>query len=282
MGKSEEEQQAIYYAGVLHDVGKIRIPLSVINKPGKLTKEEFNYIRIHPVSGYNILRDIHDDERISQGAKYHHERYDGKGYPSGLAGENIPEVARILAVADAYDAMASDRSYRRALPQDVIRSEIEKGKGTQFDPAIADIMLQLIDEDKGYEMRQKESGTKNILVVDTDPTNIQAAKEILSKIKSVSVLGADSADTALLALHENDISLILLDITVPGTDGRALYQSIGEESHTPIVIMTSEKGGDMLERIGELNIADYLTKPLNEFITLETVHGILYGNGTKN
>ena len=282
MGKSEEEQQAIYYAGVLHDVGKIRIPLSVINKPGKLTKEEFNYIRIHPVSGYNILRDIHDDERISQGAKYHHERYDGKGYPSGLAGENIPEVARILAVADAYDAMASDRSYRRALPQDVIRSEIEKGKGTQFDPAIADIMLQLIDEDKGYEMRQKESGTKNILIVDTDPTNIQAAKEILSKIKSVSVLGADSAETALLALHENDISLILLDITVPGTDGRALYQSIGEESHTPIVIMTSEKGGDMLERIGELNIADYLTKPLNEFITLETVHGILYGNGTKN
>lgn len=282
MGKSEEEQQAIYYAGVLHDVGKIRIPISVINKPGKLTKEEFDHIRIHPVSGYNILRDIHDDERISYGAKYHHERYDGKGYPNGLSGENIPEVARILAVADAYDAMASDRSYRHALPQDVIRSEIEKGKGTQFDPAIADIMLQLIDEDKAYEMRQKASGTKNILVVDTDPATIQAAKGILSKIENVSVLEADSAEKALLALHENTISLILLDIAVPGIDGLTLCQNIGEKSLTPIVLMTSEKSGDILERIGEFNIDDCLTKPLNEFITLETVRGILYGNGTEN
>ena len=128
MGKSEEEQKIIYNAALLHDVGKIRVPEEVINKPGKLTDEEFDQIRIHPVSGYHILKDIHDDARVAYGAKYHHERYDGKGYPNGLEGENIPEIARIIGVADAYDAMASNRSYRSALPQGVVRSEIEKGK----------------------------------------------------------------------------------------------------------------------------------------------------------
>lgn len=282
MGKSEEDQKAIYYAGMLHDVGKIRIPISVINKPGKLTEEEFNYIRIHPVNGYNILRDIHDDTRISYGAKYHHERYDGKGYPNGLSGEDIPEVARILAVADAYDAMASDRIYRRALPQDVIRSEIEKGKGTQFDPEIANIMLQMIDEDTEYSMRQKDSGTKNILVVGNDPQNIETVRDILGKMKNVRVLEADSAEKALAALNENDISLILLDITSLNTDGIVLCWSIRENSHTPIVIMTSEKGGEMLKRIKELDINDFITKPLNALITLETVHGILYGGGARS
>ena len=142
MGKSKEEQKIIYFAGLLHDVGKIRVPEAIINKPGKLTDEEFDQIRVHPVSGYHILKGIHEDERIGYGAKYHHERYDGNGYPNGLSGENIPEIARIIGVADAYDAMASNRSYRGALPQEVVRKEIENGRGKQFDPHIADIMLK--------------------------------------------------------------------------------------------------------------------------------------------
>ena len=168
MGKSEEEQEIVFTAGLLHDVGKISVPGDVINKPGRLTDEEFDQIRIHPVSGYHILEGIHDDERIGYGAKYHHERYDGKGYPNGLQGEDIPEIARIIAVADAYDAMASDRSYRKLLPQDVVRGEIVKGRGTQFDPEIADIMLQIMDEDHDYGMRQKEAQVKNVMVVDDD------------------------------------------------------------------------------------------------------------------
>lgn len=156
MGKSKEEQEDIYYAGLLHDIGKIRIPDEIINKPGKLTDEEYDIIKIHPVAGYNILKGISDDGYISSSAKHHHERYDGKGYPSGLAGNDIPESARILGVAESYDAMASNRSYRKALPQEVVRSEIEKGKNTQFDPVVADIMLNMIDEDKEYKMRQTE------------------------------------------------------------------------------------------------------------------------------
>ena len=103
---------------------------------------------------FTCLGDVSEDERIGYGAKYHHERYDGKGYPNGLKGDDIPEVARIIAVADAYDAMASNRSYRKALPQEIVRAEIEKGKGTQFDPVFADIMLTMIDEDTDYHMRE--------------------------------------------------------------------------------------------------------------------------------
>ena len=93
--------------------------------------------------------------KLAEAARYHHERYGGGGYPDGIAGESIPEEARIIAVADAYDAMTSNRSYRDVLSQELVRSEIEKGRGTQFDPAFADIMLSMIDEDEEYSMREK-------------------------------------------------------------------------------------------------------------------------------
>ena len=141
MGKSEEEQELIYRAGLLHDVGKIRVPESVITKPGRLSDEEYALMKLHPVSGFRIISNIHWNRNITVGAKFHHERYDGKGYPDGRTGENIPEIARIIGVADAYDAMTSNRSYRDAMPQEKVRAEIEKGRGTQFDPECADIML---------------------------------------------------------------------------------------------------------------------------------------------
>ncbi len=139
---AQEKEQA----ELLHDVGKIRIPDGIINKPGKLTEEEYAFIKLHPVSGYHILKAFTKDQMIATGAKFHHERYDGKGYPNGLVGDNTPEHARIIGVADAYDAMASNRSYRRALPQEVIRDELLAGKGTQFDPQIVEIMLKMVDE----------------------------------------------------------------------------------------------------------------------------------------
>lgn len=154
VGKSEEECQNIYLAGMLHDVGKIGVPENIINKDGKLTDEEFSVIKTHPVIGNQILQKISKNPSLSIGAHYHHERYDGKGYPDGLKGEEIPEIARIIAVADAYDAMTSKRSYRDSLPQDVVREQIVNGIGTQFDPEFARIMLDLIDRDTGYSMRE--------------------------------------------------------------------------------------------------------------------------------
>ncbi|MBO5153831.1 MAG: response regulator [Eubacterium sp.] len=154
-GFSTRRQDDIYMMGLLHDVGKIGIPEAIINKPGKLTDEEFEKIKTHPALGAGILKNITEFPQLAVGARWHHERYDGKGYPDGIAGEDIPTEARIIAVADAYDAMSSRRSYRDVLKQDFIRGEILKGKGTQFDPAFADIMLALIDADADYQMREK-------------------------------------------------------------------------------------------------------------------------------
>lgn len=151
-GKSAKEQQDIYYMGLLHDIGKIGIPDNIINKPGRLTEEEYQIIRQHPVIGSDILKNISQIPGIVTGARWHHERYDGKGYPDGLVGEEIPENARLIGVADAYDAMTSNRSYRKVLSQEIVRREIEIGKGTQFDPYFAKIMLEMIDEDINYEM----------------------------------------------------------------------------------------------------------------------------------
>lgn len=153
-GYTEEQQDEIYMMGILHDVGKIGVPDAVINKPGRLTDEEFDLIKQHPVQGERILKKIKEMPKLSIGARWHHERYDGKGYPDGLSGTDILEEARIIAVADAYDAMTSNRSYRGILSQEHVRDEIEKGKGTQFDPIFADIMLQMISDDKGFTMRE--------------------------------------------------------------------------------------------------------------------------------
>ena len=154
-GYSDEKQEEIYMMGLLHDVGKIGIPDAIINKPAKLTDDEFGVIQNHPVMGARILKNITEFPQFVTGARWHHERYDGNGYPDGLAGEAIPEEARIIAVADAYDAMTSRRSYRDILPQEVVKSELVKGRGTQFDPAFADIMLSMMEEDNGFEMREK-------------------------------------------------------------------------------------------------------------------------------
>ena len=154
-GYTKEQQEEIYMMGLLHDVGKIGVSDAVINKPGKLTDEEFAQIKTHPIMGERILKKIREMPKLSIGARWHHERYDGSGYPDGLVGKNILEEARIIAVADAYDAMTSHRSYRDVLPQEKVRGEIEKGKGSQFEPVFADIMLQMMDEDTEYTMREK-------------------------------------------------------------------------------------------------------------------------------
>ena len=153
-GYSVERQEDIYMIGLLHDVGKIGVPDAVINKPGKLTDEEFAKIKTHPGRGAQILENIKEMPQLAIGARWHHERFDGRGYPDGLSGENIPEEARIIAVADAYDAMTSNRSYRGVIPQDVVKSELEKGMGTQFDPKFASIMLEIISEDADYKLRE--------------------------------------------------------------------------------------------------------------------------------
>lgn len=151
MGWDGDELENLYYTALVHDIGKIGIPDSILTKKGRLTPEEYRIIQQHPNIGYEILKDFTDIPNVSIGAKYHHERYDGTGYTEGLSGQDIPLVSRIIAVADAYDAMSTPRVYRDALSTEEIIRELTEGSGSQFDPEIAQIMLDLISEGIGID-----------------------------------------------------------------------------------------------------------------------------------
>ena len=154
LGLPEEERENVYYMALLHDIGKIGVPNEIINSPTKLTDDEYAVIKTHPGVGFDILAEIKSRPDLSIGARWHHERYDGKGYPDGKSGEEIPYYARIIAVADTYDAMTSNRSYRKYMAQDAVRAEMEKNSGTQFDPDIVKCMLEIIEEDQNYELHE--------------------------------------------------------------------------------------------------------------------------------
>lgn len=145
LGWDESRIEKLRYKALLHDVGKIGIPDRVLNKDGKLTDEEFSIIKNHTTIGAEILSGVSSLSNMYKVARNHHERYDGKGYPDQLKGIEIPEEARLVGIADAYDAMSSDRVYRKALPKDVIRAELIRGKGTQFDPDMLSVFLSAFE-----------------------------------------------------------------------------------------------------------------------------------------
>lgn len=151
---TDTECDDIYYIGLLHDTGKVVIDDKILNKPGRLTSQEYEVIKSHTVQGAELLKDFTAIKDVSIGAMYHHERYDGKGYPSGLAGEDIPIIARIIAVADAYDAMSTNRCYRAQLEKDAIREQLEINKGKQFDPELVDIFLACVDSGEVDSLRR--------------------------------------------------------------------------------------------------------------------------------
>ena len=141
----QNQLEAIETAGLLHDIGKIAIPNAILCKPGKLTDDEFTVMKSHPVNSEKLISNIKKLNAISPGVKHHHERWDGRGYPDHLEGENIPYSARIIALADTYDAMTSTRSYRKALPHEIAIEEIKKCAGTQFDPQLAQKFVEIED-----------------------------------------------------------------------------------------------------------------------------------------
>ena len=152
-----EQMKTLKIGALFHDIGKIGIPDAILLKTDKLTDDEYSEIKNHPAIGAHILSNASIFADIIPIVKHHHERYDGKGYPARLAGEDIPYLARIVAVADTFDAMTSRRSYRQALDFDYTTNEIERCKGTQFDPAIADVFLEILrtNQDKITEIQKK-------------------------------------------------------------------------------------------------------------------------------
>ena len=142
LGMTEEELNFIHIVGDLHDIGKIGVPDKVLNKAGKLEVEEWELMKKHCDIGYNILSKASTFKDVSRIVRYHHERWDGKGYPEGLKAEEIPFAARILAVCDSIDAMKSDRPYRKCISDEICRNEISKNEGIMYDSKIAQCMLE--------------------------------------------------------------------------------------------------------------------------------------------
>ena len=159
LGLPDEDLRILQIGGLFHDIGKIGVPDSILLKEGKLTDDEYSEIKNHPTIGAHILSNATIFQDIIPIVKHHHEKYDGNGYPGRLKGENIPYFARIAAIADTFDAMTSKRTYRDALPLDVVIAEIERCKGTQFDPKLADVFLNILnnnyDEIKEIQDRYK-------------------------------------------------------------------------------------------------------------------------------
>ena len=153
LGLPEEDIKTLKIGGLFHDIGKIGVPDSILLKDSRLTDDEYSEIKNHPSIGAHILSNATIFKDVIPIVKHHHERYDGKGYPGKLAGEDIPYLARIAAIADAFDAMTSRRTYRDSLPLDVVKEEIEKNKGTQFDPKLADVFLDILNNE--YEKVEK-------------------------------------------------------------------------------------------------------------------------------
>ena len=182
LGWDDEAVSELRYEALLHDIGKIGVPDAILNKPSRLSNMEFDLIKSHTIVGSDILKNMIAVPGASEVAKHHHERYDGKGYPDRLSGEDIPLNARIVCIADSYDAMSSDRIYRKALSPDIIREELVKGRGTQFDPVLLDEFLKLVDDNK-----LKISDTLTIAEENPDQQNVLADIEnMLYKLSNAS------------------------------------------------------------------------------------------------
>lgn len=157
LGLTHEQSERLQYAAILHDIGKIGIPDSILNKPGRLTDEEYSLMKSHPEKGANLAAKIRSLGHIAPLIRHHHEHWDGKGYPDGLSGEGIPIESRIVAVLDAYDAMTSDRVYRRAPGQEFAITELKRCSGTQFDPKVVKAFLEVLDVEATHESLRKTS-----------------------------------------------------------------------------------------------------------------------------
>ena len=144
LGLPEHKIEELKLVGLLHDIGKIAIDENILNKPGKLTDDEWKEIKRHPEIGYRILSTVNDMSEMAEYVLAHHEKWDGKGYPRGLKGEEIPFASRIITIADAYDAMTSERNYRSALPNEVALEELQKNAGIQFDPKLVSVFIEKV------------------------------------------------------------------------------------------------------------------------------------------
>ncbi|MBD5129879.1 MAG: HD domain-containing protein [Ruminococcaceae bacterium] len=227
LGYDKERVANVKYIGLLHDIGKIGIPDSILNKPGKLTDSEYALMRKHAEIGGNILSGNNMIDGMDEGAKFHHERYDGRGYPMGLKGEEIPEMARIIGIADAYDAMTSNRVYRKRLTDEKVISEIRRCSGAQFDPKLAEIFVKMIESGKLSDLSPDIAADTNVVHESDGKSMAERSADLLQSVIGYNRNPYDnehdyltgvlsrSAGEKLISerLSEGDGGLFIVDIT---------------------------------------------------------------------
>jgi hypothetical protein len=181
IGMRSDRAEAVRFAGMLHDVGKLGVPTRVLQKEGRLTEEEYAAIQLHPMRGLEIVKDIGFLNEALTGIMHHHERIDGRGYPMGFAGDEIPEFARIIAVADAFDSMTSTRAYRKATRLRDAIAELRRGAGTQFDPKIVDAFVAALDQN-GWDVQQPAKPRGHEILTSQDHDDPMAPLRVVERL----------------------------------------------------------------------------------------------------
>lgn len=270
MGMEAEEIETLKYEALLHDIGKIGIPDSVLNKPGKLSDEEFGIIKTHTTIGDGILKDMISIPGASRVARSHHERYDGKGYPDSISESNIPLNSRIVCIADAYDAMSSDRVYRKALSRERILEELTKGRGTQFDPELLDTFILLLQRNELAECVSEEilestfinpilkdiESLMNRLSDKTEKKDFSSFYEYMDKLgkrynRSVEIIAFDILPAGINELTQEqlfDASTFIELAARKNIRGVDVYSRYSETRHLIILLDAGEKNIDAIAK----------------------------------
>ncbi len=266
---SEDELEDLRWGSLLHDIGKIAVDPLIVNKPGKLTAEEYEHVMTHPIVGASIVGPIGRNKRITKVIEHHHAHYNGSGLHRKLEGKDIPLLARIVAVADSYDAMTSIRPYRTALSREEALAKIRHEIGRQFDPLVANTFLGISAADI---MPEK----KKILIADDEESIRLLVRSVLSN--DYTVIEAADGQEALEAAQDQEPALILMDILMPKKDGLQACYEIKTNLATkriPVVMLTGIT--QELDRKFSANLGadQYITKPFSPEDLLDTVDGFL-------
>jgi len=255
LGLSDEELDNLYWGSLLHDIGKVAVNPAIVNKAGKLTPAEYEHIMTHPAISASIMQPVVRSEEITQIIEHHHARYDGGGLNQRVKGNNIPLLARIVSLADAYDAMTSSRPYRAALSRKHALAEIIREAGKQFDPLIANVFVEMSEADITQEKQA-------ILIADDEPSLRLLLKSVLSS--DYVVLEASDGQEAVDMTRKQKPALVVLDIFMPNKDGVQACYEIKAESATrdiPVIMLTAIDHELNRKLCTEMGAEQYLTKP---------------------
>lgn len=267
LGVSRIQTRALQIAALIYDIGKLYINEEILKKPGKLTETEIKTIRSHPAIGEKILRDVGMPDDILKCVRHHHESLDGKGYPDGLKGEDIPIGARIIKVVDSFGAMVSLRPYREPLSFNGALDELRSGGGSDFDLRVIDAFANAIAEEKNmFNLpSRKDVKSKKILVVDDEPWTAGAIKGSL-EMEGFEAITSPTGESALQKIYEIKPDMIILDVFLPDMDCHSLCRRLSQDSRTtqiPIFVISTTGSIDDEIAILESGADDYLTKPFN-------------------